>query len=369
MTERAAGKGERGGSSRRKRFTVDELFVDTRPQAVGVSDLAAAKEIALTRILPDPDQPRRTFDPERLAELAESIRIEGVLQPVVVRYNTDDDRYIIVHGERRWRAAAEAGLNSIPAIVRDVPAERRLIQQLMENIVRDDLNPVDRSAALRALKQQLGDAPWESVAAAVGIKRSRLFQLLSTEKLPEPIQDDIRAGRLSEKQSRALQNLDPRFQLALRDEILAHELPADTALAIARTLRTYDPPADEQAARTAVLAAYADQPEGSGSSTAGRPSDDSPVPAAEQARIALAALERVARGDQEPVARLTEFLADQRTGPRAYRRLDQQAVTFAALLARLHAAPARDRDQARPLLESLRDTLNALLAEPDHRRD
>jgi ParB family chromosome partitioning protein len=352
-----------GKASRRKRFTVDELFVDTRPQAAGVSDLTAAKEIALSRIVADPDQPRQTFDQDRLDELAESIRIEGVLQPIVVRYNADSDQYIVVHGERRLRAARQAGLAAIPAIVREVPAERRLIQQLMENIVRDDLNPVDRSVALRALKQQLGDAPWEAVAAAVGIKRSRLFQLLSTEKLPEPIQDDIRAGRISEKQSRALQNLDPLYQAALRDQIVAEELPADTALAIGRTLRTYEPPADDRDAQEAVRSARA-------AITDRQPDEVAPVPvpsdepAADRARAALTALERVARGDQQSVPLLADFIAGQRVGPRAYRRLDQEAITLTAMLARLHAAPQRDREQARPLLESLRDTLNALLDEP-----
>src|SRR5690606_32780504 len=109
-----------------------------------------------------------------------SIEREGVLQPIAVRYDAERDIYVVIHGERRWRAANLAGLKVIPAVVRDVPVERRLVQQLMENIVRDDLNAVDRAAALRALKSQLGDAPWEAVAEAVGIRRSRLFQLLGT---------------------------------------------------------------------------------------------------------------------------------------------------------------------------------------------
>ncbi|MEA2583361.1 MAG: ParB family transcriptional regulator, chromosome partitioning protein, partial [Thermomicrobiales bacterium] len=170
---------------RKRRFTVDALFADHRPQAVGVEDLPTAKEIRLDRIEADPDQPRRTFDAARLAELAASIGIEGVLQPIVVRYDEARDVYVIVHGERRWRASRQAGLATIPALVRDVPEERRLIQQLMENVVREDLNAVDRAAALRSLKSQLGDAPWEQVAEAVGIRRSRLFQLLGTEKLPK----------------------------------------------------------------------------------------------------------------------------------------------------------------------------------------
>ncbi|HEU0164623.1 MAG TPA: ParB/RepB/Spo0J family partition protein, partial [Thermomicrobiales bacterium] len=167
----------------RRRFTVDSLFSDTRPRSTGVTDLQDAKEIRLDRIVPDPDQPRRMFDQDRLDELAASIRTDGVLQPIVVRYDEPEDRYIIVHGERRWRASSLAGRETVPALIRDVPAERRLLQQLMENVVRDDLNAVDRANALRTLRSQLGDPAWEVVAEAVGIKRSRLFQLLGTGKL------------------------------------------------------------------------------------------------------------------------------------------------------------------------------------------
>jgi ParB family transcriptional regulator, chromosome partitioning protein len=257
----AANRAQEGAAARgRRRFTVDELFADHRPQAVGVSELPTAKEIRLERIAPDPHQPRRTFDAAKLGELSASIQIEGVLQPIVVRYDDESDTYVIVHGERRWRAAQEAGLAVIPAIVRDVPEHRRLIQQLMENIVRDDLNAVDRAAALRALKRQLGDAPWDNVAEAVGIRRSRLFQLLGTEKLPETIQADIRAGRLSEKQSRALQGLTPGQQEALRDVIVDDELPVDVAMRLARQLRAAKLPDDRAIAAEAIAELRAAQP-------------------------------------------------------------------------------------------------------------
>ena len=140
----------------RRRFTVDSLFADTRPQAAGTRDLADARLIDLARIHPDPAQPRRTFDPEKLEELAASIRLDGVLQPIAVRFDAENDRYVILHGERRWRASKLAGISEIPAIVRDVPVERRLAQQLMENVQREDLNAVDRAAALRALRSQIG---------------------------------------------------------------------------------------------------------------------------------------------------------------------------------------------------------------------
>ncbi|HYH11070.1 MAG TPA: ParB/RepB/Spo0J family partition protein [Thermomicrobiales bacterium] len=229
-------KPARPGRSRRK-FTVDALFSDTRPQAVGVQDLPEAKEIALERIEADPNQPRRTFDEERLEELTESIRKEGVLQPIVVRYDAERDRYIIVHGERRYRASTRAERKTIPALVRNVPESRLLVQQLMENIVRDDLNAVDRARALRILKDQMDDAPWEEVAAEVGIRRSRLFQLLDTSKLPEPAQEHIRAGALSEKQSRALQGLPPVYQQELANAIVERAVPSQVSTRIGRALR------------------------------------------------------------------------------------------------------------------------------------
>lgn len=225
----------RGKKSRRK-FTVDALFQDTSARAAGVRDLVDAKEIDIERISPDPEQPRQTFDDDALSELAASIRQEGVLQPVAVRYEEPTDQYILVHGERRWRAARQAGLTSIPAIVRDVPEERRLIHQLMENVVREDLNAVDRAAALRALKRQMEDAPWERVAEAVGIRRSRLFQLLSTEKLAESVQERIRSGEISEKQTRSLQGLSPVAQEFLA-EFLVNGTTDEHVREIARQLR------------------------------------------------------------------------------------------------------------------------------------
>ena len=154
-----------------------------------------------------------------------SMRLEGVLQPIAVRY--ERGRRSLHH--HPWRATLAcrriAGLESIPAIVRDVPEERRLIQQLMENVVREDLNAIDRAAALRALKRQMNDAPWEQVAEAVGIRRSRLFQLLGTEKLPESVQQDLRAGRLSEKQSARAAGSAGNRQQVLAHLILDDGLP------------------------------------------------------------------------------------------------------------------------------------------------
>ncbi len=223
--------------SSRKRFTVDHLFTDTRPQAVGVADLVDAKEIRLDRIEPDPDQPRTTIDSDGLEELASSIRLEGVLQPIAVRYEGERDVYVIIHGERRWRAAGIAELESIPAIVRDVAGDRILLQQLMENIVREDLNALDRAHALRALKDQMDNAPWDQVAEAVGIRRSRLFQLLGTEKLSDQFRALLRDGVISEKQTRAVQRLGEDVQDELARRVVDGSLPPPEVESAARRVR------------------------------------------------------------------------------------------------------------------------------------
>lgn len=333
----------RPGRSRR-RFTVDALFTDTRPQATGVSDLANAKEIELRRIEPDPDQPRTTFDQERLEELAASIHSEGVLQPIVVRYDEKRDVYIIVHGERRWRASELAGQKTIPALVRDVPEERRLLQQLMENVVRDDLNAIDRAAALRTLRERLGDVSWEQVAEAVGIKRSRLFQLLGTEKLPEKAQEDIQSGRLSEKQSRALQGLPNLRQDALRELIVETSMSATTATRLARAFKSL-PIADEDdpdSVREALRSLY----------ELVEPS----TPEALQSQT-HAVFDAIRSGTSESMASL---LAAPKFDPS---RMTREVSTLARTLSRIDAKKLAASPETESTLRSLRDALNALLDE------
>lgn len=224
-------------ASRRRKFSVEALFQDTSPRAAGVSDLVEAKLIQLERIEPDPQQPRKEFDEEALDELAASIRIDGVLQPIAVRYDAERDVYVILHGERRWRAASKAGLGAIPAVVREVPEDRRLIQQLVENVVREDLNALDRAAALRALKARMNDAPWERVAEAVGIRRSRLFQLLGTEKLDDTLKEALRRGIVSEKQTRAAGSLPGEAQREIGSQLLDGSLDPRAVDGVAQRMR------------------------------------------------------------------------------------------------------------------------------------
>lgn len=335
MTDRAA-------SRRNRRFTVDDLFTDTRPQSTGVKDLVDAKEIELTRIEPDPDQPRRSFDQDRLEELASSIKLEGVLQPIVVRYDEKRDRYVVVHGERRFRASSMAGKKSIPALVRDVPEHRRLVQQLMENVVRDDLNAVDRAAALRALRSQMDDAPWEQVADVVGIKRSRLFQLLGTEKLPEKAQEDIQTGRLSEKQSRALQGLPAAQQEALRSLIVETNMSATIASRLARALKSSMPGNDlsHSAAQAEVHRLHA----------LIEPADTKALGV--QTRTLLAAIANAQAGEMAQLLSPPKFDES---------RLAKEISVLAKSLLRAAPDDLQSSAESRSNLTALRDAIDALL--------
>ena len=352
MSSPAPAPGESRTRSGKRRFTVDALFTDHRPQAVGVEDMPTAKEIRLDRIEADPDQPRRTFDPERLAELTASIQREGILQPIAVSYHAERDIYIVIHGERRFRAAQAAGLTTIPAIVRDVPVERRLLQQLMENIVRDDLNAVDRAAALRTLKQQLNDAPWDDVAEMVGIRRSRLFQLLGTEKLPASVQEDIRSGRLSEKQSRALQGLPTVQQEVLRDAMLERDLSAEQAMGVARALKQADIPHDAAETARFIAAACTDNAP-----------PPPPVDPLSQIAELLGAIEAVAAGERGAQQVLASAASSARARPFDGDRLRSEVLVLARTLARTPASELVPGGTAYMPLTMLRAALNALLPE------
>lgn len=184
----------------------------------GVYPLSMAKEIRLDRMKPDPNQPRKSFSPGGLNELAASIREQGILQPLVVEFVPDDEmgHFQLIHGERRWRAAQMAGLQTVPVIIREIEGETtKLVQRLMENIQREDLNAVDRAEALKALKEHLGGVSWEKVGEKVGIGKRRVLQLVATTDLPPVIQEDVRAGVITEKQTRAYRGLSPEQQVEL----------------------------------------------------------------------------------------------------------------------------------------------------------
>src|SRR5216684_51176 len=178
-------------------------------------------EVPLDQIEASQSQPRKFFNPETLDELAASIRASGVIQPVIVRRRGTG--YQLIAGERRWRAARQAGLEHIPAIVRDATDAQSLELALVENLLREDLNPIEEAEAYQKLLSQFG---WtqEELAQRIGRDRSSIANALRLLRLPEEIQADLRGGRLTMGHARALLALTSvAEQLRLRDEILAHD--------------------------------------------------------------------------------------------------------------------------------------------------
>lgn len=167
---------------------------------------ARFEEIPLDSIEPNPRQPREVFDPDALAELVTSIREVGILQPVVVR-EVDPGRYQLIMGERRWRASREAGLDAVPAIVRDTADDALLRDALLENLHRQELNALEEAAAYAQLLEEFG-ATHEELADRVGRSRSHVTNTLRLLHLTPSVQRRVAAGVLSAGHARALLALD-----------------------------------------------------------------------------------------------------------------------------------------------------------------
>ena len=274
---------------------LDKLFAGAGDveQAAGLQLLA----VRLDAIDPDPSQPRSTFNEESLRELADSIRQDGVIQPIEVTQSTPG-RFLIVHGERRWRAAQLAGLETVPAVVRrrDYDDVTRFVRQVVENIQREDLNDVDRAAALLRLRKLMqeeidatpadqrvagttwgGKVTWAKVGGRLGYSRQRIHQLIQLLDLPDEIKDAVREGELSERDTRIYQGLTASQQRALHRARMAGDLAAGDVRPIARLLR--ESPEMTVAAATRLLAATAEDDDR-------RPTADNQSPTDESAPIA-----------------------------------------------------------------------------------
>ena len=190
-------------------------------------------QIDVDRIRPNPQQPRRTFGADELAGLADSILRHGLLQPVVVRESADG--YELVVGERRWRAAELAGLTTIPAMVKDVASRELLEMALVENVQRDDLNPIELALAFRALTES--GATQEQVGERGGLDRSTIANHLRLLDLPRELQQEVETGVLSAGHAKALLQIDnPERRRHLRDRIVANQLSVRAAEELARSL-------------------------------------------------------------------------------------------------------------------------------------
>lgn len=171
--------------------------------------------IAISDIVPNPNQPRRTFEPAALNELADSIRQKGVIQPLIVRRVEGSSKYEIVAGERRWRASQIAQLHEVPAILRDFSDAEVLEIAIIENIQRAELNSIEEALAYRQLMDRFGHTQ-EKLAEALSRSRSHIANILRLLSLPDEVQSMVANGKLSAGHARALITVPNALELALK---------------------------------------------------------------------------------------------------------------------------------------------------------
>ena len=200
--------------------------------AGGVQKADGLSEIAIADVVASRYQPRRVFDQQALDELAGSIRTQGLMQPVVVR-SRPQGGYELIAGERRWRAARIAGLTRIPAVIRDATDEQASAMALIENIQREDLNPLEEAQALNRLKEEFG-LTQQQVADAVGKSRVAVTNLLRLLHLSPPVRDMLLAGEIEMGHARALLPLEPLDQERLARVVAAKALSVRATEALVR---------------------------------------------------------------------------------------------------------------------------------------
>ncbi len=179
-------------------------------------------------------QPRQNFDEERLNEMAQSIKQQGVIQPILVRPRPQGG-YELIAGERRWRAAQIAGLEAIPAVIRDVTDEQASALALIENVQREDLNPLEEAGAMQRLKEEFG-LTQQQVADAVGKSRVAVTNLLRLLNLQPKVRAQLADGALEMGHARALLPLDPTAQIRAADVVVSKQLSVRQTETLVRTL-------------------------------------------------------------------------------------------------------------------------------------
>ena len=199
---------------------LDALFADN---SVEENSSASAVKLSLNEIEPNKDQPRKTFDEKALSELADSIAQHGVIQPLLVR-PMPDGSYQLVAGERRWRAARRAGLSEVPVVIREMSDSELMELALIENLQREDLNPIEEAEGLQQLIHTYG-LTQETAAARVGRSRPAIANALRLLSLPTPILELTRDGKISAGHARALLSLnDEEKMVEIADQILKKEI-------------------------------------------------------------------------------------------------------------------------------------------------
>jgi ParB family chromosome partitioning protein len=212
--------------------------VQDAPAAALAAETGVPTQLRLDQMVPGAYQPRTRMDEGALYELAESIKAQGIMQPILVRRLADGEnvgKYEIIAGERRFRASRLAGLDSVPVLVRDVPNEAAAAMALIENIQREDLNPLEEAQGLQRLIREFG-LTHETAAQAVGRSRSAASNLLRLLNLAEPVQTMLMAGDLDMGHARALLSLDKAAQITAANQIAAKKLSVREAESLAKKL-------------------------------------------------------------------------------------------------------------------------------------
>ena len=201
-------------------MSIFDRFVDDK--SAMASDQDQIQEIPLKQIIPNTYQPRRQFDEVQLNELAQSIQVNGLLQPIIVRLN-DDQKYEIIAGERRFRAVELLNWEKIPAIVRDYSNQESAALALIENLQREDLNPIEEAQAYQQL-EQMEQLPQKDLARKLGKSQSYVANKLRLLKLAQPVQQAIITGTISQRHGRALLNLSAKQQEEVLAKIIKRKL-------------------------------------------------------------------------------------------------------------------------------------------------
>ncbi len=199
---------------------LDALLSSNRDSSNMLGDSLQNLEISLLQ--PGKYQPRTSMDQDSLTELAESIKVQGVMQPILVRPITDD-RFEIIAGERRWRAAQIAGLSEVPVLIREVPDESALAMSLIENIQREDLNPLEEALGIQRLIKEFG-MTHQTAGNALGNSRSTISNLLRLLNLSAPVQNLMMQGKIDMGHGRALLSLSPAQQIEFANLIVHKQL-------------------------------------------------------------------------------------------------------------------------------------------------
>lgn len=246
-------------ASTKPRETEEQRTENIGPQSTVIEGFGELKKVRLSKIEPDPKQPRKSFDPDSLQELADSIKEHGLLEPLDVQQN--GDRYLLVNGERRWRACKLAGIKEVPVIISEYDDKKRAIVGLIDNIQREDLNAIEEAQAYQRLIEDYG-LKQDDVARQVSKSRTAVTNSLRLLKLAEPVQQMVISGELSMGQARALLAVDdPDQQKELADQIVRDHLSVREVERLIKNLGKTKPRVQKPGLDESFVAIYKDYEE------------------------------------------------------------------------------------------------------------